>query len=76
MDEVAKEKHVVFLSGKTEDEVWEYEFPDLKIDENTREIAKKLSHRYRGSVRMSTGLFYTDTEWEEKRKRILNTPLP
>jgi hypothetical protein len=49
---------------------------DTPITEETREQAQKEACRYRGSVRISTGRFYTDQEYKEKREKILNTPLP
>lgn len=30
----------------------------------------------RGDTRMAMGLAYSDREWEEKREKILDTPLP
>ncbi len=46
------------------------------ITQRTREMTKEYSGRFRGSVRVSTGRFWTDQEYEEYRKRILSTPLP
>ena len=63
------------LTNKTEEEVWDTDFSDLKIDENTKKITKRLANRFRGGVRISTGMFYTDEEWEKKREKIINTPL-
>jgi hypothetical protein len=47
-----------------------------RITNETRKQTKKESHRFRGSVRISNGNFYTDDEYENQRQRILNTPLP
>jgi len=63
------------LINKTEEEVWDTDFSDLKVDENARELTKSLANRFRGGVRISLGKFYTDEEWESRRKKILNTPL-
>ena len=32
--------------------------------------------RFRGGVRLSIGRIWTNKEYDERRKRILNTPLP
>jgi len=32
--------------------------------------------RFRGGVRLSIGRVWTNKEYDERRKRILNTPLP
>jgi len=64
------------LTNKTEEEVWDTDLSDLKIDEKTREITMKLANRFRGGVRISTGRFYTDKEWENKREKVLSTALP
>ena len=49
--------------------------PD-KITEKTKEVTRKESHRFRGSVRICLGKFYTTKEFEDRRKRVINTPLP
>ncbi|ODS36388.1 hypothetical protein BEH94_12070 [Candidatus Altiarchaeales archaeon WOR_SM1_SCG] len=64
------------LTNKTEEEVWDTDFSDLKIDEHARELTKCLANRFRGGVRISTGRFYTEEEWENKRNKVLSTPLP
>jgi hypothetical protein len=53
------------------------DFPDPgPITDKVREITQKESGRFRGSVRLSLGRFWTDKEYEEYRKKVLNTPLP
>jgi hypothetical protein len=47
-----------------------------KVTSKTREHTVKESHRFRGSVRITYGKFYTDEEFESRRKRVLNTSLP
>jgi len=64
------------LINKTKEEVWDTHFSDLRIDENARELTKRLANRFRGGVRISMGKFYTDEEWERRREKILSTPLP
>ena len=46
------------------------------ITQKSLQNVKKFSHRYRGSVRISNGLIWTDREVEESRKREYNHPLP
>ena len=46
------------------------------ITEKTREVARKAAGRFRGSVRVSMGRFYTDEEFEAKRKRYSADNLP
>jgi len=47
-----------------------------KVTAKSKEHTIKESHRFRGSVRIACGKFYTDEEFESRRKRILSTPLP
>ena len=46
---------------------------DVKVD---KELSIKYSHRGRGSVRMTQGLFFADDEYEIWRNKILSTDLP
>ena len=48
----------------------------LKIDEEVRVMAVECASKYRGSVRITHGLFYTDEEREERMKELLNVKLP
>jgi len=41
-----------------------------------RELALQFSPRNRGSVRLSLGLFYTREEWQQRRKELMEKPLP
>ena len=47
-----------------------------KVTQKSRAHTIKESHRFRGSVRIGCGKFYTDDEFEARRKKILSTPLP
>ncbi len=58
---------------KDKDEIWDKDFSDLVID---RELTERFATKNRGSVRISSGLFYTKKEYEIKRKKILSEPLP
>ena len=52
-------------------------FPETKpITESTRKLTVKESSRFRGAVRLSLGMFWTDERYEKHRKKILRTPLP
>jgi hypothetical protein len=58
-------------------EVVERDMPEqAKITESVRDETIKESARFRGSVRLSTGAFWTDEEYRVTRKKILETPLP
>jgi hypothetical protein len=47
-----------------------------KISEDIRQHTIEHAARFRGSVRLSTGAFWTDDEYERERNKALNTPLP
>lgn len=47
-----------------------------RITNEIRAETMKESARFRGSVRLVTGLFWTDDDYERFRKEILKTPLP
>lgn len=52
-------------------------FPkDAPITNETVETTKKFSSRFRGSVRLARGMFWTDDAFEQRRKIILETKLP
>lgn len=58
-------------------DVVDKELPDTSvITSEMREDTIDNSSRFRGSVRLAMGLFFTTEEYERKRKRILETPLP
>jgi hypothetical protein len=52
------------------------EFSKPKIDEEARVEAKEIAGRYRGSVRIANGLFYTDEELEKTWHELLKVRLP
>jgi len=47
-----------------------------KITDDIRRHTIEHSARFRGSVRLSTGAFWTDEEYERERDKALSTPLP
>lgn len=47
-----------------------------KVTKKTREKTMIEADRFRGSVRISSGKFYTDEEFEDRKRRVFNTPLP
>ncbi|KAF5416751.1 MAG: hypothetical protein C5S38_02530 [Candidatus Methanophagaceae archaeon] len=59
-----------------EENVLDLEFREPQIDEEAREIAKEYASRYRGSVRISHGLFYTDEELEKTMQELIKVKLP
>jgi hypothetical protein len=53
------------------------DFPESgPVTSEARDAAKKLAGRFRGSVRVSTGRFWTDEEYQRHRAAVLRTPLP
>ena len=54
-------------------DVWDKDYSDIKID---REETSKFSHRYRGSMRMSMGLFFSNDEYDYWRNKILARKMP
>lgn len=50
--------------------------PHIVITEENRRETLRMAERCRGSVRIAAGRFYTDEEYEEKRRRIYGTTLP
>ncbi len=54
-------------------DVWDIDFGDVVVD---REKTKKFSYRYRGSVRMALGLFFSNDEYNHWRERVLSVKLP
>lgn len=69
--EVISELEKVF---KDEKEIWERDFrDDVDID---RDQSRKFSQRFRGSIRISKGLFFTKEEYENWRKENSEPKLP
>jgi len=55
------------------------DFPDMKITEQTRDVMRRAAQSGRyliNDMRLATGRFYTDSEYEARRAKILSTPLP
>ena len=53
------------------------DFPQLKITDEVRNDVLQHPIRYTNyDVRIRTGQFYTDEEYEQRRIKILSTPLP
>ena len=59
-----------FLKGKN---ILDTDMQPLKVNRKRLEAA---GTRFRGSVRLNLGSYYTPEEWEEKRKKVLNSKLP
>ena len=63
--------------GDSWKELTEESFPDERqITERTKENMKRNRSCVRNCVRLATGRVWTKEKLEEKRKKILNTPLP
>jgi hypothetical protein len=46
------------------------------ITEEIRQQTIRESKRFRGSVRLSIGRFWTEEEYSQWRNKVMNTPLP
>ncbi len=55
------------------DDIWDKDFGDIVVD---RTKVKDFSGKYRGSIRMGLGLFFSNGEYENWRKEELKKPLP
>lgn len=52
-------------------------FPETgEITEETVDLIKQESLRFRGNMRMATGRIWEDKAFEKYRKEVLSTPLP
>lgn len=56
--------------------VMDADLPPVRITEKTRQTTKDNALRFRGGVRLSNGMFYTDEEYEAWRQQVLAMPLP
>jgi len=52
------------------------DYADLKIDEDLRQEAIRFSGRFRSSIRIANGLFYTDQERKEELENLRAVMLP
>lgn len=58
-------------------EVVKTDFPEMGvITEKTKERIEKHRRCFRGGVRISTGRIWEDAKYEERRTKVLRTPLP
>lgn len=58
-------------------EVIDIDLPEVKITEETRQEVLHAPYEIRGDVRLVTGRFYTEAEFEAYRQKVLlSTPLP
>lgn len=48
----------------------------VPITKESIDFILKEASRFRGGVRLSIGRIWTNKEYDERRKRILGTPLP
>lgn len=58
-------------------EVIDLPMPDMgPVTEEARNETLENTHKFRGSVRLGTGNFFTDAEYKAYREKVLNTPMP
>jgi len=71
---LAEERALKMLNIKSMDDVIGMDYPDKDMDFNREQIMRGV-HRSRCSVRISSGRFYTNEEFEKRRKRVMAMPL-
>lgn len=49
---------------------------DIKDAKLNRDLNSKFAGKHRGSVRISTGKYYTREEWAKRRKKLISIKLP
>ena len=54
-------------------DIVESDFGPLRMD---KEKINKFSLGHRGSVRLSSGKYYTDEDFEKRKKEVFGVPLP
>lgn len=59
----------IFLNKDVIDE----DLGEAKLDKG---LTLRFAEKHRGSVRLSTGRYYTKEEWEKRRKKLLQVKLP
>jgi hypothetical protein len=53
------------------------DFPEMgPVTAETIEAVEKNCYRFRGGMRISTGRIWRDDEFEERRRKVLSTPVP
>jgi hypothetical protein len=58
------------MGEKQSVDMFDRDYKPSEITEKTREVSNRESRRFRGSVRVSTGRFFTDEEYEEHSRKI------
>ena len=51
-------------------------FPLFSVTDETKALTMEEAERFHGGVRLSTGLIWTDDEFEEHRQHVMDRPLP
>ena len=54
-------------------DVTDEDLGEAKLD---KEMTSKFAMKHRGSVRLSTGRYYTKEEWRDRRESLLKVKLP
>lgn len=65
------------MTEKQLSELADRDFPDFEIrnDEDRQQVINNAKY-FRGSVRISTGRFWAQEEYEERRNKVLKMKLP
>lgn len=64
-----EESYGYFLQRDVTDE-------DLSEPKLDKDLTAQFAAKHRGSVRISTGRYYTREEWRQRRKKLLKVKLP
>jgi hypothetical protein len=67
---------IMGLKKKLNRDVTDVDFPDVEITRELRDDILKGKQVISGDMRIAMGKFYTDKEWESRRKKVLSRPLP
>lgn len=54
-------------------DIWDKDYGEIVVD---KEKTRRFSYRYRGSMRMSMGLFFSNNEYNLWRDKVISVKLP
>ena len=76
-DRVLELQKLYRLKSLIKDEIIDKDYQDFKVTKQTKEDIFMHPGAYLNcSARIRMGKFYTDQEYEDYKKRVLNRPLP
>jgi len=66
------EKYRNEVGSLVDKNVWDIDYTDLKVDEESKGLIAKFAKKCRGNIRLRAGLFYTEKEREKEKQELLN----